>query len=603
MVELLDTSSGAAGSGGAGGIGRRSVLRGALLGSTGLAAAALFGCATTATAPPVAAPAAGQAASGKQKLLNEDFLAFNDPKMPFPYIRPHPDLPPKSGGTWKHSTFYEPTGFDPTDGTNYGPHIVVDTVSESLMDIAHGARGHPTRYDLEPGVAKSWEISPDGLTYTWKLNGNIKFHNKPPVNGRAFTAEDVRAVYDRYAKVGASRDAFENVDSFRAVDPTTFQIKLKAPQTDFLAPLGTRQLTLYAIEQASNGDFKNMRDAAGIGAYILKDFQKSQLTSFVRNPDYWRGRPGYLDGIELKVTPEASSRLAAWRVGQVDFAITIATTLDDTIGVAKTRPDAQVTISPPTNSGAGVALNVANPKFADERVRQALSLAFDRQKYVDVVAKGNGAPQLGFHIPWYYVYDAMPTTGAAYGPWMRFDAAEAKKLFAAAGVEKLAFDVIRYAPYMGEGPVGFYIDQLKAQGITANFKTMDYTAFSSTWQVNKLEEGATGSVTGSNIVADIYFKNFMKTGASGNRWRISDPEIDRWADEQSVELDPAKRRATLKKIWDKVGQKAYFPLENPAVLGAGTFYNPYIMNFTYGGARGAIQSDASPYWRDVWFNK
>ena len=595
MVEALTQIPGETGA-----VSRRSVLRGALLGSTGLAAAALFGCATTAKAP-APAPAANQAASGKPKLLNEDFLAFNDPKMPFQYILPRPDLPPKSGGVWRHQTFYEPTGFDPTAGTNYGPHIVIDTVSETLMDIAHGARAHPTRYDLEPGVAKSWELSPDGMTYTWKLNGNIKFHNVAPVNGRAFSAEDVRQVYNRYATEGASQTAFENVESMKAVDPTTFQVKLKKPQTDFIAPLGTRQLTLYAIEQATNGDFKNMKAAAGIGAYMLKEFKPSQLTTFVKNPDYWRSQKPYLDSLEIKVVPEGSSRMAAWRVGQADWSIVMAATLAETQALNKTNPEAGVTINPPLLAGGGIALNVSSPKFQDDRVRQGLSLAFNRQGYIDTVFGGYGAPNLAFHIPWYYVFDSLPATNS--GPWARFDAAESKKLLAAAGVEKMSLDIIRYAPYMTDSAVGYYANQLKEAGIAANFRTMDYTAFSSTWQVNKLEEAATGSITGSNIVADIYFKDFLKTGSSGNRWRVSDSEIDQWADQQSVELDPKKRKDLLRKIWDKVGQKAYFPLDSPPGVGGSDFYNPYIMNFTYGGARGAIQSDASPYWRDVWFNK
>ena len=200
-------------------------------------------------------------------------------------------------------------------------------------------------------------------------------------------------------------------------------------------------------------------------------------------------------------------------------------------------------------------------------------------------------------IPWNYVFDQIPTQEQV-GPYRKFDPAEGKKLLAAAGQDKMVLDSINY--YQTDQTVGYYVNALKEQGITLNNKNLDLVSFSAQWQQSNYAEVAGGTATGANFYADIYFKDMILTNSGGNRWNLSDPEIDQWADAQSVEVDPKKRRELLKKIWDKLEQKAYRPLETPQATGAALPWQPYVMGWRPTRAsnpsrrRAAAWSNASP---------
>ena len=581
-------------------VGRRALIRGGALASAGLATAALFGCGGSA-AKPVATPKDAAANAGgqtKQKFLNEDLLAINDPKNPYPYIIPEPDLPPKKGGTIRIAWQYDIASMDPTTASSGSSLAIPNSVGQRLIGMVHGARLNPFKIEVMPELAISWETSPDGLTYTFKLTDKAKFHNKPPANGRAFTAQDVKAVYERGAKTGTSKGYFTNVQSFDAVNPTTLQIKLKQPNPDFLTPLSTRESVIYPIEGLE--PMQKLQDVIGTGPFILKEAIRGERVTFVKNPDFWL-RPVLVDGSEWRIMPDQQARLAGYRAGQFDFANSILAAGKADADKLAAEGQSRISMSPVLGATSLIDLNLKNPKFQDERVRQALMIAYDRERAIQVLNGGHGVPYLQV-IPWTLLFDKLPTQ-AEVGPWWRYDLAEAKKLLVAAGAEKLTF-VLHWTIYTTDSSLAYTLDTYnKGLGINIMPKHFDQPSWNSQWQSGTYPDAVGNGINTGSYVPDGFFKWQVRTGEAQNRINMSDPEIDGWSDQQTVELDPKKRKELWRKIWNKMGQKAY-RIDTGAAQGFQVYSN-WLMNFRTGTFASGISpgSDDIRYGDEIWINK
>lgn len=577
---------------------RRAVLRGGLLGSAGLAAAALLGCRTAEQPAPAAAPAAAGTSSG-EKLLNAAVVALNDPKLPYPFRIAEADTPPVRGGAFVHSWALDTAGLDPTVSTSTGVNSIPGTVCNQLVQWVHGAKLHPFKIEVEPELARSWEASPDGLTITFKLPPNVKWQNKPPVNGRAFTAEDVRLVYQRDA-TGTSvlKDWFSNVGKMTAVNATTFQVTLKRPQPDFIIPLAGREATIYPMELVDNGWLKTSKDMIGTGAYIATEIKPGTGTKYTRNPDYWESGKPYFDTMETKFVSDASAALAAFRTGQTHYLHNGPTTKKEADALVASMPGVKLIWAAGGLVGGSPFghINMANPRWQDERIRRAVLMSIDREKFSQVVTSGYG-PVLRV-LPWTYVFDKMPT-GAEAGPYERFAPDEAKKLLAAAGQPNLSFEFL--SSTNASTTTDFLVDSFKANGITMKLNLVDYIVYYAQYQDTKFPDASAGYVGGYS--ADSWYRDFLKTGGVLNHQNLSDPQLDTWADQQSSELDPKKRREILRKMWDYDGERVLHPLETVANVASANAWIPSLRNATQGNSPYAAITEATRYFKDAWFEK
>lgn len=578
-------------------LGRRELLRAGTTVGGGLAAAALFGCSTgSKEAPPQAAVTDGGA---KPKFLNEKLLTQNDPKDPYPFVLPMEDQPPKRGGVFRHGWFLDFATMDPTVSTSCTSCSIPGAVCEGLLSFPHNSKAEPFKLYVVPHLAESWETSPDGLIYTFNLDPKARFHNKPPVNGRPFTADDVRLVYERYQTTGVSKAFFDTIKSMSAVGAHTLRITLTAPSPDFLIPLATRETPVYAIEITEK--MGKAQDVIGTGAYVLTEAAKGNYIKFAKDPGYRKGDP-YIEAQEWRVIPDQAARLAAYRTHQVDFAAVLSSK-EDADTLKKSNPEFLIRKAE-SDRGSGVLhYNLKNAKFVDERVRQALSIGYDRERHVQLLLGGNGVPYLQV-IPWPFVFDKKPTQQEA-GPWMRYDVAEAKKLLQAAGAENLSFELLRSSTNATgsaastDASTSFLVEQMNAIGVKMNFKTHDYLTWNAQWQQGNFPEVVSSGLT-VGYTADQFTRAMLSTNGSLNRMKLSDPEIDQWTTQQASELNPAKRREILRKIWDKSGAKAY-RLE----VGGGnsyTAYAPWLKNYMMSGA-GSATCDANRWLWESWLDR
>ena len=595
---------------------RRSLLRGGLIGGAGLAAAALIGCGDDDDDDDDDDTTANVTDSTDDDAMDDDAMddssddepvetvgeLIQDPDLPFPYNYPEPALEPKPGGTMVVAATWDVGPMDPTVSAAGGTVTVPNMTYNRLLGIQRGPEADPFNGPiLEPELAASWERSPDGLTFTFNIQEGVTWQNLEPLNGRPFTAEDAAFALNRYATEGVHQFYYDNVSSIEAVDDSTLQITMARPTADFLNPLGSNKQTIFPRELVDSGEIETK--AIGTGPMIMTEAVQAQHVKFDANPDYWEGDI-LLDGFEFAIVPDAVARLAGFRVGQFDYAYSVAATLRDVNELLDTNPDIQINLLPLVYGTFTLGLNNTLEKYQDERVRRALSLAIDRQEVLDIVYDGLGK---ALHvIPWPYIFDEEPTIeSGAFGNWMRFDPDEAKKMLSAAGAENLTMENSYYEYTSAVTTITEVVQQhLRNVGVELGGGKVDYTEYNSQWVPRQLPDVSTSAWGTSGFDADNWFYGQIHSESAGNRWRMADPQIDEWAEAQQIELDPAAR----KEIWTQIFNRDLDMMWRPTLPYGFSFdiLQPWVRGIRWGASS---PNDNSSYydWGDVvwkaWLNK
>ncbi len=567
-------------------VGRRTLLRGGLIGGAGLAAAALIGCGggddddddtatttttttttTTAQATATAAPSVNVADTTQDDDEDDGATAqsdatetigelVQDPALPYPYNFPEPNKTPQSGGIMKVAATWNFQTLDPTTSAAGGTVTVPNMVYNRLIGFKRGPGADVFQPEIEPELAASWERSPDGLTFTFQIQDNVTWQNVAPLNGRKFTAEDARYALNRYATEGVHKSYYANVADFEATDELTLKVNMAAATADFLNPLASNKQTIFPRETVDDGTIETA--AIGTGPMILTGLELGQNVLFEKNPDYWE-KEVLLDGFEFLIMPDHPARLAQFRVGNIDYAYGVVSTVRDLNELLETNPDVQVNFIPITYNSISMGLNNTLAKYQDVRVRRAIAMSIDRQEMIDIVYDGLGKA-LNI-VPWPFLFgEEKPVGSAEVGPYLQYNPDEARKLLAAAGAEGLKMENSYYAYTSAlEQMTEIAQAQMARVGIDVGGGKVDYTEFNSQWVPSKLPDFSTSAWSTSGYDADNWFHGQVHSQSPGNRWQTSDAEIDVWAEAQQVELDPAARADLWRKIWDRDLDQAYRP--------------------------------------------
>jgi peptide/nickel transport system substrate-binding protein len=583
-------------------LGRRTLLRGSLIGGAGLAAAALIGCGgdedngdQSSNQPGGSgSPAAAATGNGPGKLVQGDGL-------PYPYNFPDKTNTNKPGGTMVVAATWDVQNIDPTISASGGTVTVPNMTYNRLIGFVRGPKADVFQPALEGELAKSWERSPDGMVFTFKMTPGVKWQNLPPLNGRPFVAADAAFAMNRYKTEGVHQSYYVNVDSIAAVDDGTLKVTMKKPVADFLNPIASNKQTIFPKELVDSGDIT--KKAVGTGPMILKELVPASKVTFTKNPDYWETKV-LLDAFEFRLMPDAAARLAAFRAEQIEYAYSAVSTLSDVKALAATNPDIQVNMTA-TTTGVAFTFNLANPKFQDERLRQGISLAINRDAMIQIVFESLGF--VGATQPWTYLFDHAPTVESGdLGPWAHFDPQQAKQLLAAAGASNLTMDNTYFAYSESSNRwAEVLVAQFRDVGVTMTGGKADYTEFNSQWIGRKLPEVSSYGWQTTGFDADNWFYNQVYSTSGGNRWNINDPQLDQWAEQQQVELDPEKRKAIWRKMWDLELRKAYRPPMGTAI-GGFEVYQPWMRGVRFTG--GSPGDNSSYYdWGDqvqyAWLDK
>ncbi len=479
-----------------------------------------------------------------------------------------------SGGgdrlTWAIET--EPITFNPHQWGQNKARLLVFNQFDAL--VARNANG-----EFVPWLAKSWEVSEDGRTYTFELRDDVTFHD-----GERFDANAVKANFDKLVEPGynpaVASIQLAKFKSAEVAGPYTIKITLKEPDglfLDFLAsPLGG-QVSPKSLKEAK--DLKaGGPDVVGTGPFILDRYVQGQEVHYRRNPDYnWAPQgaahqgPAHLSEITYRFLPEAAVRVGALTSGQVDVIEGVPAT-----EVRLIEKDPGLTLQTALNSGTAFSyyFNVSRPPFDDKRVREAFREAVDLDAVLRSVYQGTATRAwsiIGQASPFY-----DPSLERTYGG----DIAKANRLLDEAGWtgrdaegyrtkdgKRLTVRTVASAPFVRDRR-DILAQAIQAQvkqnaGIDFQVKIVDQGTAQQATEENEYEvfENSRGDSDAGAALNLILPKN-----APINRTRFTDPKIDKWLAEASATSDQARRKELYAKVQRAVVSEhaIVFPIYVPA---------------------------------------
>jgi len=357
---------------------------------------------------------------------------------------------PKVGGEFRFRG-YTPPHFDPHLTASYTTMINLSFTHSRLLKHKAGPDVKPGTFDIVGDLAESW-TQPDEKTYVFKLRKGVRWHKKPPVDGRELTAEDVKYTFDRFSTIKGNANAhmMATLAGTEVVDKHTVKFTLKEPDAfflDFLAnPMALCIVAREAVEKFT--DLKKPEAVIGTGPWMLEGHESKVRTTFVRNPDYFlKGLP-YIQRIEGIDFNDPAARLAAFVTGQVDAGPEFPGMMirrQDWKIIKEKRPKLRY-VEFPSNVMTHAGMRTDKAPFGDIRVRRALSMAIDRKAVLQATAEGVGVmnPPIPAALPaWAIPYDQM---GEGL-KWDAYDPAGAKRLLAEAGHGSGFSTTLEYATY------------------------------------------------------------------------------------------------------------------------------------------------------------
>jgi peptide/nickel transport system substrate-binding protein len=251
---------------------------------------------------------------------------------------------------------------------------------------------------LGPSLAEKWE-TPDDTTIIYHVRKGAHWWNKPPVNGREVTAEDVVFSIDRQwnapmAFHTSSWGAASRPTSVKALDKYTVEVKVPANlQGMHLSQTGGFLYIEPPEVVKQYGNYQDWKVMVASGPFVLTDYVSGSSVTFQRNPNYWAHDPmhtqnqlPYADGLKRLIIPDASTRLAALRTGKVDYIQALA--YDDFRQLHQQLPELQSMRL--YGMSSFLVARVDKPPFSDLRVRQAMNLALNKQEILDTYYSGEG---------------------------------------------------------------------------------------------------------------------------------------------------------------------------------------------------------------------
>ncbi|MCB0123841.1 MAG: ABC transporter substrate-binding protein [Caldilineaceae bacterium] len=298
-----------------------------------------------------------------------------------------------TGGTMVWAGHHEISGLSPNDT---GPTIqfaVITNIHDPMLNMTENL-------ELEPYLAESYEVSDDGLEYTFHLREGIKFHD-----GTDFTAADVKYTFEFYSDVETGStlaNNFKGMSSVEAPDDYTIVITMSQPNAAFLVNAATT-LIVSSAHHSAVGEEGYRTDPIGTGPFKLVEWVPAEYTLLEANEEYFLGRPK-VDFLREEIIPEPSVRAIAMETGDVHYSAW-PLLVEDSIRLRDSGEGFKV-FETPASSVKHFPLNNDHPVLSDKNVRQAMMYGLDRQRIIDdlwngaaTVATSNLSPASSFYNP------------------------------------------------------------------------------------------------------------------------------------------------------------------------------------------------------------
>jgi len=412
----------------------------------------------------------------------------------------------------------EPTSLDPTaDATASIDAMLTQNVYESLTIIAENG-------EVQPNLATAWEVSEDGLTYTFTLASGVLFHD-----GTGFDAEDVVFSFNRAMaedSVNPTKGIFTPVESVTAVDASTVEIKLSAPDAFFLFNLGQGDTSMVAAESADG----NTATPVGTGPFMFDSWTRGDRLTLVKNPDYRDAASVALEKVEFRFISDPAAATAAMMAEELDAFPGFPA--PELLPQFEADPRFRVNIGS-TEGEVILAMNNSKPPFDNIEVRRAIATAIDRDEIIDGAMYGQAVPIGSFYPPHGTAY--VDLTGA-----YPHDTEAASAAFEAAGIAGSTM-TLRVPPFpYATRSAEIIQQQLSEAGIDAKVENVEWGFWLEEVFKNKNYDMTIIAHTGTNDMG-----NFAR--GPDYFYGYDDATFNDLWERIRTETDPAARDALLKE--------------------------------------------------------
>jgi peptide/nickel transport system substrate-binding protein len=462
---------------------------------------------------------------------------------------------------------------------------------------AYGGEGiEPTdNTKLEGDLAAKWE-QPDsaGLTYVFTFKPNVKWHDKAPLNGRAATATDWVNTYDAFLAVSQNAPGWKGVvDKVEAPDEKTLRITLKAPFAPFTVTHASSAEAVWFIPVETITNEQVKRDPVGTGPYVFEKFETGVAITWKKNPTYFDAPLPNFDRVEAGLINDPQRLVAALQSGDYDMSL-----LNGPVyGESRNKLDAKGKDTFIQNLvQGGFYFNFDSPPWQDARVRQALSMALDRDGYLkiqDGTKQGNWMSHLPPGLAPFYLSprDRNADFGEA-GKFFKKNVAEAKALLkAATGQDTISFklyaNVDRYGAEAQQA-WELFKGTISEAGFNAELEYQEYGSYIQSTFLGKIPAGgiAVGPLIGSPRDPDNIFMSLYWSQSNRHNWGgtpiTEQAKLDEMFVKQRTILDANERENYIKEIQKEMAKSM---LIVPYHASAGWHYaQPWMKNFYYKAA-------------------
>lgn len=488
------------------------------------------------------------------------------------------------------------------DSVALDPAIVTD--GESLK-IGHQVFDSLLEYKdgttiVQPGLAESWEVSPDGLIYTFKLRQGVQFHD-----GTDFNAESVVFNFERWADPKSSYkyegDSFDYYDSMfgseesrviksvKEVDANTVQFTLSKPQAPFLQNLAMTSFGIASPKavQEKKADFKS--NPVGTGPFVFKEWKRNDSITLEKNPNYWKEGQPKLAKVIVRSIPDNTARFNALQNGEIDLMDDMNP--DDVKQLEGNNELAR--IERPSFNVAYIGFNLKKKTFNNPKVRQALNHAVNKQAIIDGLFAGQAKPAV----------NPMPPTLWGYNDSIQdytFDLEKARSLLTEAGFpnglpEPLTFYAMPVSrPYMPDGKKVAEAIQADFEkiGVKVNIQSPEWATYLDDLKGGEKDDLYMLGWNGDNGDPDNFLYTLLDkdTIPGNNRSFYVNEELHNVLVKAQTEVDQDKRIELYKQAQDIIKKDApWIPLVHTTPVMAGkTILKGYVPSPTGGESFGNI---------------
>ena len=422
---------------------------------------------------------------------------------------------------------YEPQTLDPQYCQDTPGGLIIYSMYDRLV-----RRDYETG-EFYPELAESWEISEDGLTYTFHLRQDVVFSDGEPL-----TAEDVVYTFERVDKIPFCA-MLRVAESYKALDDYTVEVKLPAPAGYFLTICSNLEYSIvpkHIIEAVGDENFA--RNPVGSGVYKFVEWATGEKVVLTYNDKYWGEKPAITD-IEIRKTIENTTALANLESGQVDMVLEMSGTDKQAV---LDNPDLKLYETESTQLYY-LMFNCQKAPFDDVRVRRAISMVLNRDEIVEVAANGVGAPSYN---------DMQPGTAGLDGSAKEefpYDVEGAKKLLAEAGYPNGFTTTLNARNDVGQTIAQVIQAQLAQIGIQAELDIRERAAsveFTLGGGHNMCIQGSSGGTMEAAFEVPLFLHS-DSIGSMNFSW-YENPEFDELCDKAMVAPDGEREKLYAQAI-------------------------------------------------------